>query len=84
MAENGAVGPQTLAEWLAPYRQEAVAEYVGVGNSTAHCWFHGLTLPRDEHIPKLAAFLRISVAELVRIIAAERTQRSLERLGVSA
>lgn len=81
MAEVGVLGPKTLALWLQPYKQEAVAEAVGVGTSTAHCWYHGLTLPRDEHIPKLARFLRLTVAELFEIIAEERKQRSLERLA---
>lgn len=77
-------GADTLARLLAPYRQEAVAEAVGASKSAVHCWYHGLTLPRDEHVPRLAGFLRVPIGQLAELIAEERKQRSLERLGASA
>jgi len=73
--------PQTLAEYLRPYRQDAVAEAVGVAKTAVHGWYHGRTFPRDEHLPKLAQFLRITVSELAAVIADDRRRRSLERVA---
>lgn len=75
---------KSLSEILRPYRQDGIAEAVGVSEPTAANWWHDRTSPRDEHVPKLASFLRISVTDLVGIIAEDRKRRSLERLGATA
>lgn len=78
------MNPQSFAEMLQPYRQDAIAQAVGVAKTAVHGWYHGRTFPREEHYPAIARFLRISVEQLATVIADERKRRTLDRIAVGA
>jgi transcriptional regulator with XRE-family HTH domain len=62
----------TLADLLAPYRANAVAEAVGVTADTVRLWQSQKTRPSADKISALAAFLRVDAQVIVDAIAAQR------------
>lgn len=61
----------TLPELLSPYKPSAIAEAVGASRQAVHMWRCGASIPDVSVIPALARVLRIDLAELTEIIAAD-------------
>lgn len=60
-----------IAELIAPYRPNAVAEAVGVTPDTVRLWRSRKSKPSADKIPALAAFLRMDVQTVVIAIATQ-------------
>jgi transcriptional regulator with XRE-family HTH domain len=71
MWQDGGMASGTLAEILAPYRADAIVEATGKSRASVSTWRAGTTLPNVETLPALAEFLRVDLAELTQIIAAD-------------
>ncbi|MHB8703718.1 MAG: helix-turn-helix domain-containing protein [Candidatus Tyrphobacter sp.] len=69
---------------LQPYRQDRMAEALGVGEATVWTWYHGRSLPRRHLVRRIAEFLKIDQRALIEIIAEERKQRDLELAEASS
>jgi hypothetical protein len=62
----------TIADLIAPYRPNAVAEAIGVTADTVRLWGSRKTAPAADKIAPLAAFLRVDVAVVLEAVAAQR------------
>lgn len=61
---------KSLPEVLRPYKGVRIAEAVGCTPASVSKWTKG-SRPEPRYWPKLADFLRLDLAELSRIIAAD-------------
>jgi hypothetical protein len=64
-------------ELLEPYRGTAIATCLRVHRVTVMSWKKGFSLPAPRHIPRLAGFLRVSVAELALLVATDAEERDM-------
>ncbi|HEX3459198.1 MAG TPA: hypothetical protein VHR97_14720 [Candidatus Baltobacteraceae bacterium] len=68
----------SIIKFLRPYRADAIAEAVGRSRSVATRWQAGRGLPDVAALPALAAFLRVDLDELTRMVAEEANARKAE------
>jgi transcriptional regulator with XRE-family HTH domain len=65
------VQPSRLADLLKPYNATRVAEFVGASRQSTASWARGERVPEIRFLPKLAELLRMDLAELTRLVAAD-------------
>jgi transcriptional regulator with XRE-family HTH domain len=68
----------TLAALLGPYNRSEVARKVGTTRGRVNRWANDQGAPDVHELPALSKILRIDVAELTAIIAADNARRSAQ------